>query len=106
MVHNCAFDCVCPAFEPLVLLMTKFANFLRRIVTGGFCEDDQGLQTVDCWFRGFLSLLNESGFFVRRRYIALSNRECDRLSQQYRLFRKSIIFAIVISCLVIAGLGM
>jgi hypothetical protein len=44
--HDCAFGCVCKALGPLALLMAKLASFLRRIVTGGPCGADQGLQTV------------------------------------------------------------
>jgi hypothetical protein len=44
--HDCAFGCVCPAFELLALLMIRLASFSRRIVTSGLYEDDQGLQTV------------------------------------------------------------
>jgi hypothetical protein len=44
--HDCAFGCVCPAFELLALLMAKLASFSRRIVTSGFCGADQDLQTV------------------------------------------------------------
>ena len=63
--HDCAFDCVCLAFEPLALLIIWLASFSRRIVTGGFCGDDQGLQTASSQCLDFLSLPNGSGFFVQ-----------------------------------------
>jgi len=49
---------------PLLHKGFRLASFSRRIVTSGFCGDDQGLQTVASWFRDSLFLPNESGFFV------------------------------------------
>jgi len=75
---------------PLLHKGFRLASFSERIVTSGFCGGDQGLQTALSQCLDFLSLLNESGSFVQRRYIALSNREGDHLSQQCRLFHSSI----------------
>jgi hypothetical protein len=58
--HDCAFGCVCPALEPLALLMAKPASFSRRIVTSGFYGADQGLQTVASQCLDFLSLSKAS----------------------------------------------
>jgi hypothetical protein len=61
--HDCAFACVCPAFEPLALLMIRLASFSRRIVTGGFYGGDQGLQTVASQCLDSLSLSKASQLF-------------------------------------------
>jgi len=50
---------------PLLHKGFRLASFSGRIVTGGFCGGDQGLQTADCSFQDSLSLPNESGSFVQ-----------------------------------------
>jgi hypothetical protein len=48
---------------PLLHKGSRLASFSRRIVTGGFYGDDQGLQTVVSQCLDFLSLSKASQLF-------------------------------------------